>query len=100
MGDGSEPDRVGGGDAAYPLVMVVLGDLAEHGVRETGRSLSRLGADQVDGAGDCGMCRDTHREQLVRAEPQGVEHLGLDLGEWAIDTGAQDRKSTRLNSSH
>ena len=38
-----------------------------------------LGADQVDGRADRGVRRHPHREQLVGAEPQRVEHLGLDL---------------------
>ena len=72
------------------LVEVVLGDLAQHRVGEAGRPGPTSVADQVDGGGDGGVAGHPHREQLVGAEPQRVEHLRLDLGQLAVHARGQD----------
>ena len=69
----------------------MLGDLAQHGVGEAGRPPADPVADQVDGGADRGVGGHPHREQLVGAEPQRVEHLRLDLGQRPVDAGGQDR---------
>ena len=38
---------------------------------------------QRDGLGDSGMGRHPHPEDLVRAEPQRVEHVGIDRAQLA-----------------
>ena len=48
-------------------------------------------ADQVDGGADRGVVGHPHRQQLVGADPQRVEHLRLDLRQRPVDAGRQDR---------
>ena len=47
-------------------------------------------AHQVDGGADGGVGRHPHREQLVGAEPQRVEHLGVDPAQRPVDAGGED----------
>ena len=85
-----EADRVGRRvrrHPAHPAGQVVGGDLAEHGVDEAGRALPDRGPDQVDAGADRGVRRHPHRQQLVGAEPQRVEHAGVDLGQRPVDVG-------------
>ena len=94
VGDRREPRRRGqriGGDPDDPLVEVVRGDLAQDGVGEAGRPGADPGPDQVHGRADRGVRRHPHREQLVDAEPQRVEHLGLHLAERPVHAGGEDR---------
>ena len=94
VGDRGEADRVGcrvGGDPAHPARQVVRGDLAQHRVDEPGRPLAHLGPDQVDAGADRRVRRHPHREQLVGAEPQGVEDRHVDLGQRSVDAGRDDR---------
>ena len=88
-----ESDRVAGRvgrDAAYPPGEVVLGDPAEDGVAEAGRPLPDPGPDQVDGGADRGVRGHPHREQLVGAQPQRVQHLGLDLRQRPVHARGED----------
>ena len=66
-------------DRATQASRSLLGDLAQHRVGEAGRARRRPGPDQVDRGADRGVRGHPHRQQLVGAEPQRVEHLGLDL---------------------
>ena len=54
-------------------------------------ALTHAGPDQVDGGADRGVRRHPHRQQLVGAQPQRVEHLGLDLRQRPVDAGGQHR---------
>ena len=80
-----------GSHPAYPLLAVVLGDLAEHGVGEAGRTRADLGADQVDAGADGGVRRHPHPQQLVTAEPEDVEDLGLGVRQRPVGAGGEDR---------
>ncbi len=80
-GHGKVPGRVGGrvgGHPSHPAVEVVRGHLAQDRVDEAGRPVPDPVPHQVDGGGDRGVAGHAHRQQLVGAEPQRVEHRRVD----------------------
>ena len=84
-------DRAGRRDPAHPAVLVVLGDLAQHGVHEAGRARARTGEDEFDGGRDRGMRWDASAQQLVRAQPERVVHRTVEGVQRAVGTAADDR---------
>ena len=70
---------VGGDDLRDPGVEVLLTDPAHHRVDEPTGAGSVDQSGQPDGLVDGGVGSDPHPEQLVRAEPQRVEHVVVDL---------------------
>lgn len=78
------------------MVQPVLGRPAashppQHGVGEAGGTLVHGLAGQLHRLGDSGMITDPHVVQLVDAQAQGVEELGLERVERAIHALGQDR---------
>ena len=78
-------------DPVDPLVEVVLAHRAQHRVDEVAGAGVHPRADQVDGGADRGVVGHPHRQQLVGADPQRVEHLRLDLRQRPVGAGRQDR---------
>ena len=87
-------DRVGvvrRRDLGQPAVEVLPADLAQHRVDEAAAALAGDRPGQLDGGADRGVRRHPHREQLVGAEPQQVEHRRVDLVQRPVDAGGQHR---------
>ena len=79
------------GDEVGPRVRLPLADASHDGVDETGRPGAVDLSGQGHGLVDRRVAGHPHAEQLVRAEPQGVEHVGIDLVDGATCSGRDDR---------
>ena len=90
--DRQVPEQVGVArrrDPADPAVEVVLAHPPQHRVGEPGRTRPDVGAHQRDGRRDRRVRRHPHRQQLVGAQPQRVEHPRLHLGQRPVDAGGE-----------
>src|SRR6478735_1068121 len=79
------------GDEVGPRVRVPLADASHDGVDEAGRPGAVDLPGQSHGLVDRCVAGHAHAEQLVRAEPQGVEHVGIDLVDGATCSRHDDR---------
>ena len=84
-GDGKLVARVTGGDLRDPRIAVAAVDHpAEHGVDELGWPLARDLPGERDGLAHSGVLGHAHRQDLMRAESEQVEHPTVEFVEWAI----------------
>ncbi len=87
-----QPGRPGiGGQPVDPFPNRMRCHPPQHRVGERPGPGTGLRLHQVDGGVDGGVVRHPHGQQLVRPQTQGIEHLRLDLGQWAVDAGGQHR---------
>ena len=86
VADTELPQFVGvlGGERVQPFVVAAPGHLAQDGVDESRGSLPDLPAHQTHGRVQRGVIGDAHREQLVHAQAQGVQHRGVQLVQRAV----------------
>ena len=86
VADTELPQLVGvlGGERVQPFVVAAPGHLAQDGVDESRGSLPDLPAHQTHGRVQRGVIGDAHREQLVHAQAQGVQHRGVQLVQRAV----------------
>jgi hypothetical protein len=75
----------------HPGVQVGLGDPAQHRIDVPGGAGAIARPHQFDGGRDGGVRRDPGVQQLVGAQPKGVDHLTIELGERTVAAGGDHR---------
>ena len=91
---GQVTERILGGVGRQPLdpgVQVGLGDPAQHRVDVAGATWLVARPHQVDGRRDRRVRRDPGAQDLVGAQPQGVDHHAVQLGDRPITAGRDHR---------
>ena len=73
-----------------PLLLGAPGHLAQHRVDEPGRTLPDLTAHEPHGGVQGRVVGHAHGQQLVGAQPQGVQHRGVQLLQRAVHAPGQD----------
>ena len=82
---------IGRRDGVQPGVEVPLTDPAHHGIDQTGSPGTIDLPGQRNGGVGSRVDRHPHTQQLVRAEPQRVEHSPVDPGDWPVGGNLDDR---------
>ena len=80
-----------GGEPVDPGVQVGLGDPSQHGVDIPCAAGLVAGPDQIDGRRDGGVRRDPGAQDLVGAQPQGVDHHPVQVGDRPVAAGRDHR---------